>query len=1018
MNKSLQKRWLLLLILFFPVLGFAQTLEIKGVITDNSTGEYLPGVGIQLIGTTSGVESNGKGQFSITAPPNGKLRISFIGYRTLEIPVNGKSFINISLDQSTKELQETVVVGYSTQKKSSLTGALSTISGKTLADQANPNVAQLLQGKAPGVQVTAVNGQPGANAFIRIRGVGSFRTTDGAQDPLFVVDGVPSTTLEYNALNPNDIETITVLKDASSSAIYGSRGANGVVQIVTKHGKKGAPLVTLTTQYGLQSVIPLNFSLMSNDQKLLYEYNLNYTNQYLAALLQNTPYNGVDVQKIPQDFLNKQYALLKQNNVDWKGRVFKRSPTEKSEVTLSGSSENLSYYIALNQTFQKGTVVGSDFKRVGGRLNIEYSPKTWFTIGTNENISSVDQHVIRDRYNAQNPTYVGYQTNNYEPVYNKDGSFNYTTQGFSVLEAIRNNPEITHSVNSLGNIYAILKPIKNLQLKSSIGLNFTTFNRESFIKPGSILDQYVGDPTAPGDKVDNGRNTFNYVWSNTAQYDWAINKDNSINFLAGQEFTKERFNTYNLESKGYASGDLSTQDNSSTPLKASTSKEDWTLASIFFRTAYNYKQKYFIDGSFRRDGSSRFGSGQRNGNFYSVGAAWDLSKESFLANAAFINQLKLRASIGTSGNFQLPNYPWQGLYKYGSYNNQSASYPNQLANTQLTWEKQTALTAGLDFALFNTALTGSFDIYSQKRDGLLQNVPISPTAGFSSITKNLGALTNKGIEIALSYDAIRTTEYKLNFFGNVSFNRNRVTKITGAASDSLPIPQPNVLTAIAVGQPINEFYVTRWAGVDPATGNPQYLDKHGKVTQNYSSGDAVILKNKSPNPTYFGTFGFETSYKGISLRASAYFSGGNYINNQIYQDLNTDGANIYANQATSALNYWKMPGDISPNPKPVANQSTPYSNVTDRWLQRGDFVRFRDLTLSYVVPKDITKKFKCENLRVYVTGYNLLTYRPHYKGDPEVGIGSGENDLNSNGIYSGYSYPNYRSFTLGLSLSF
>lgn len=1017
MNRFLQRKWLLLIMLLFPLAVLAQSPETRGVVTDNATGEKLPGVAVKLVGTSRGVITDAAGQFSIPAAPGGKLRISFLGYKSVEVPANSVTPITVKLDPTSKELLETVVVGYSTQRKSSVTGALSVVSGKTIANQPNPNVAQLLQGKAAGVQVTAANGQPGQNAFIRIRGVGSFRTGDGAQDPLFVVDGVPSTTLEYNALNPNDIETLTVLKDASSSAIYGSRGANGVVLITTKHGKKGDPSITLSTQFGQQSVIPLNFSLMNTDQKLQYEYNLHYTNQYLAAALP-AAYNGADIQSVPQNVLQTQYALLKKNNTDWQGRIFKRSPFIKNEVTLSGSSDNMTYYIALNQTFQKGTIVGSDFKQLGGRLNVEYSPKPWFTIGTNENVSSVDQHLIRDRYNAQNPTYVAYQTNSYEPVYNKDGSYNTTTQGFSVLEAIKNNPETIHTINSLGNLYAVLKPVKNLQLKTSLGLNYTNYTRESFIKPGSILDQYVGDPAAPGSKTDNGTNTFNYVWTNTAQYNWMVNADNHFNFLAGQEFTREKYYLYKLSSKGYASGNLSTQDNSSAPVSASTSRQDWALSSLFGKVSYDYQQKYFIDGSFRRDGSSRFGSAKQYGNFYSGGAAWDLSKEQFLTDVKFINQLKLRASAGTSGNFNLPNYPWQGLYKYGSYNNQSASYPNQLANPQLTWEKQTALTAGLDFALFNTALTGSFDVYSQKRDGLLQNVPISPTVGFSSITQNLGALTNKGVEIALSYDVVRTHDFKFNVFGNVSFNKNRVTKITGTASDSLPIPQGNGITAIAVGQPINEFYLTRWAGVDPATGNAQYLDKHGKLTQQYSSGNAVILKNKSPNPTYFGTLGFETGYKGLTLRASAYFSGGNYINNQIYQDLNTDGANIYANQGVSALNYWKKPGDIVSNPKPVANQSTPYSNTTDRWLQKGDFVRLRDVTLSYVLPTRITQKFKCQSLRVYLTGYNLLTYRPHYKGDPEVGIGSGENDLNSNGIYSAYSYPNYRSWTMGLSIGF
>ncbi len=1018
MNKDITWKWLLLIFFLFPLLTYAQNLTVRGVIIDHSTGQPLAGVGISVIGTSIGVQSGQEGQFSIPAPSTARLRISFLGYKSVEVALNGRSSLTLSLDPATRELEETVVVGYSTQKKSSLTGALSIVSGKIIANEANPNVTQLLQGKAAGVQVTAQNGQPGQNAFIRIRGVGSFRTSDHAQDPLFVIDGVPSGNVEYNALNPNDIETITVLKDASSSAIYGSRGANGVVQITTKHGKKGDASITFNTQEGLQSIIPLNFGLMNTDQKLQYEYDLHYTNQYLTALLQNTKYNGADIQSIPKDVLATQYALLKKGNTSWPGRIFKRAPFVKNEITLSGQSDKISYYIALNQTLQKGTLVGSDFRQLSGRLNVEYNPKPWLILGTNENISSADQHLIRDRNNAQNPTYVAYQTNMYEPVYLSDGSFNYTTSGFPVLEAIKNNPELTHTVNSQGNMYVIFKPVKNLQVKSSLGLNYTNFTRESFIKPGSVLDQYVGDPNAPGSKTDNGRNTFNYVLTNTAQYDFKFGQDHNFSILAGQEWTKEKFYSYILGSKGYASGNLSTQDNSSTPLTTSTSREDWAIGSLFTRLTYNYQQKYFLDGSFRRDGSSRFGSARTYGNFYSVGGAWDLAKEGFLNSATFVNQLKLRASIGTSGNQNLQNYPWQGLYKYGSYNNQSASFPNQLANINLTWEKQRALTAGLDFAFFNSALSGSVDIYNQRRNGLLQNVPISSTVGFASIAKNLGALTNKGVEIALSYDVIHTKEFRLNLFENSSFNQNRVTKITGSSSDSLPVPQSNGLTAIAVGQPLNVFYVSRWAGVDPATGNPQYLDKNGKLTQNYSSGNAVILKGKSPIPKYFGTFGLETSYKGLTLRASAYYSGGNFINNQIYQDLNTDGSNIGNNQGVSALSYWKKPGDIVSNPKPVALQPTPYINTTDRWIQNGNFIRLRDITLSYTVPKDITRKFKCENLRVYVTGYNLLTYRPHYKGDPEVGIGSGETDQNSNGIYSAYSYPNYRSFSVGASLSF
>lgn len=1008
---------MLAMLVFYATYLQAQDRVITGKITDEA-GSPISFASIKVKGSAKGTQTGSDGSFSITVPAHkGSLEISSVGFVNQVLAIGAGNSLKIILVKNTAALDEVVVTGYTAQKRASVTGAVASISGKDLEDLPVTNVGNLLQGKAAGVQVTAQNGAPGANAFIRIRGVGSLAA---GSDPLFVIDGVAADTKQYNGLNADDIDNINILKDASSAAIYGARGANGVVLITTKKGKKGEPRIRFHTENGKQYRMQDNFKLMSIDQKLQYEYDLNYANYYFYPLMDRNNYG--DIQSIPMDSVKAVWKQLESQKTDWFKVLMQNANYRKNEISIDGADEKFNYYVSVDNTYQDGLLKQSSFNRTGGRINLSYKAKDWLTVGTNTSFSTYKINALRDRYNAQNPYLAAYQINPYETEFMSDGkTYNPTSMGFPIAQAIYDNPASNRTNSAAGVFYAAVRPIKDLELKSQVGLNYIDYSSESYMEPGSYLDLIL-NPGPTGVKTDGGSRTFNYVWTNTANYQHSFEGGHHFSMLLGTEFTKNHFSNYSLTSQGFPSPNIGTQDVGATPLTTSSTKNDWSLFSLFAKPSYNYQEKYYVDASVRRDGSSRFGAGNRYGNFYSGGLGWDMAKEDFLSHSSWINQLKVRASAGSSGNFNIGNYNSLYLYNYGSYNGQSISKPAQLANANLGWEKQTAVTAGVDFSFFKSRLTGSVDYYHQNRDNLLQMVPLTSTVGFTSYLENLGAMTNKGWEFALSYDLIRTNDWKVNVGGNISFNQNKVTKLTGSANDN--IPQPDGYTTLAVGQSYLTYYLVRSAGVDPQTGHALYYDNNNKATDQFGSY-TQILKGKSPLPKYYGGFNASATYKSITLSTTATFSGGNYIYNGNYENAMADGLYVSSEMSVDALNYWKKPGDKVANPAPVANNGNYHS--TDKFLQKGDYVRLRDVTLSYSLPKNILDRTKViKGVQVYVVGHNLLTYRPYYKGDPEVGIGSTESDPTSpvtgsayiNGVYSLYSYPNYRAWTVGLTVTF
>ncbi|MEO6150802.1 MAG: SusC/RagA family TonB-linked outer membrane protein, partial [Mucilaginibacter sp.] len=609
-----------------------------------------------------------------------------------------------------------------------------------------------------------------------------------------------------------------------------------------------------------------------------------------------------------------------------------------------------------------------------------------------------------------------YGYNNYEPLRNPDGSYNITSQGLNVLEAIENNPEKKRFLDAYNTTTLDFHPIKGLNISSQFGMTYEDYNQEYFIKPGSILDQYIGDPSAPGSKRDLGINEFAYDWINKAIYKFDVGNDHHFNLLGVQEFQKDFVSNYTLEKKGFATGDLDTQDNGAANTGTnSTGKTAWTLASLLGAVDYNYLGKYYASASLRRDGSSRFGVNNKYGNFYSASLSWVLSQEDFIKSQTWINVLKLRASVGTAGNFSgITNYQSLGLYTFGKYNDLLTSFPSQIANPDLTWEKKLKRNVAVDFEFFNSRLSGSFEYYNENTTALLLKVPVSQTTGYTSIVSNVGAMNNSGIDFSLNGDIIRSKDFTWSAYGNINYNRNKVTELYNGATE---IDDENLLGTTKPGYAINTFKLVRYAGVNSETGAAQYYTKDGEITEEYSSDDAVLLEGKSPSPKFFGGFGTSINYKGVNLSADFTYTLGNYVFNYNKEVLVSWGDGVYAPQAVEALNYWKKPGDT--NVLPLASPDN-ITYDTDLYLQNASFVRLRNVTLAYTIPQAFTQKYKIQSLRLFITGQNLLTFNPHkFFGDPEVGLGNEEDFVdNIRGQTTLFTYPNTRQFTFGVNLTF
>lgn len=976
---------------------FAQNITVKGTVKSND-GTTLPGVSVVIKGTSTGTTTSIDGKYSVSTPSNSTLVFSFIGFETTEIQVGGKTQIDIMIKETASTLSEVVVVGYGTQQKKDLTGAVAVVSSKDLKDRPNTQFGYSLEGKAAGVQVIRSSGQPQAGFTMRIRGTSSI--TSGS-DPLYIIDGVQ--TYSTNDINPSDIESFTVLKDASSAAIYGSSGANGVVLITTKRGKV--------------QKLKLDFSTSLTVSKAWKKMDVLNGSQFkdLAIEMGETS---------DQAFWDKYNA-----NTNWQDETFRNALSQNYQLSATGGTKKTSYYLSGSWVDQNGIVLKNSVKRATFKANIDHQVNKILKIGTSlsydhwkdVDVSENNRNGVITRLYTTIPN-IGIRDLDNSEMYARSPFINDLENPVSTVY------EPVHSfINDRyhGNVYAEAEVSDGLKLKSLFGFEKTDGIYTSF--QDSVQSKY--GKTMKGLASENTYDFKYWVSENTANYTRKIN-DHNISALAGFIISREK--TDNLSKSSH---DFSRASNGNTQVGSGAVQSIPTPnfvqkshISYIGRVNYSYKDKYYITSNFRADGSGQFSAQNRWGYFPSFSTGWRISQEEFLKNSAVISDLKIRAGWGLVGNDRAAPYAWYGLvdtisnkYLIGGTTH-TAFTPSTLENTDLRWEKTSQFDIGLDLAVLDNRISFTADYYYKKTTDILLDVPQPTSTGYSSALQNAGSLENKGFEFQVSSRNIVSSDFRWNTDFNISFNKNKVLSIIGTTIHSGAInPAGDEFNTAIVqeGKPLGSFYGKTSLGVDPATGDIKFMQ-----TANGESDSVGIIGNANPKFIYGFTNSF--AYKNFTLDIFLQGVQGNQIMNATR--ILTESMALTMNQSASVLNRWKNPGDITDMPRVTPNgrgdieNAWANSNPSTRYLENGSYLRVKSLTLGYTINPSVLSRLRIERCMIYFTAENLLTFTKYTGFDPEVSAFSanGQDAKNQNtapGVDFG-TYPQSRDFVLGVKISF
>lgn len=1019
MKKSYCK-WLVLM--FFNItIVLAQEKTVSGTIVDD-VGMPLPGANIIIVETNNGTQSDFDGNYSIAVSTGQTLAFSYVGFETQRIKVAASNTINVTMAAGAL-LEEVVITGYSTRNKTVQTSSVVSISSTEISLLApTTSIDNLLQGKAAGVQVTSANGKPGQGAFVRIRGTGSL--TAGASSPLYIVDNAPIREEELGAIATEDIENITILKDAATTARYGSRGANGVVIITTKKGNRNKDaIIRYSSRYGTTSRINPNFTMMNAEQKMQFEAEMYALGVTAAASLP-----GVTTTPGTPE---RQFLL--DNETDWQELMLKEGVIQNNNVSISGGAEKMDYFFSVGHDKNTGIIdqLGG-FERLNARLNANFDAKEWLTVGVNVGYSRSVSDEPRDRNNAQNPFRAMLDYNPYETefVLDEDGNvvldengnpvYSATHTTFNVRGALLTEPAEDIENLTLGSVDAVVKLFKNFTYGFNTAVSHQNLRQESYSQPGGILQELIGDPDNPGNKLDRGTQRLDLTVSNRLNYNLVKNNHN-LNVLGLFEYNFNEENAYRVRSIGFPSALLTTQFNAALPTQAQTTRTRLALVSYGGFADYDFAEKYLASASIRRDGSSNFGKDVQWGTFWSASIGWNIAKENFF-NVDAVDDLKIRGAYGTVGNRNgISRYAAQDNVQFGSYPGGSSTTPSNIGNPLLQWETTTTTNIGLEFNLFNRRIRGVVDYFKRNTTDLLFQIPRADESGVGFVFGNLGEIENSGLEVSLQGDLVRSPDFTWTLGGNILFlNESKIVSLP----DGEDVDALNTFNIrFSEGVKINEHFLVRYAGVDSATGAPMYFGADGNT---YRSGDLPedenqnrVFQGKSTIADKEGGFFNNFTYKGLGLRTDFIFKYGNWINNFVKNQYISDGLSVQDNQAVGAFDYWKQPGDTNVEPSPLF-RNDPAVN-SDRYLERGDYIRMRNITLSYTFPSKLLENSPISTLRIYGQGQNLLTFTKFW-GDPEVGLSSGETISFANAVAPGeatlYSYPNTKSIQFGLDVSF
>lgn len=1019
----------------------AQTIRIKGTV-NAADGEALPGVTVRVKGEKVGTITAADGSFSISADRHSTLIFSSIGYTTVDVPVNGQNFLTVKLKDNATDLNEVVIsVPYGTVKKSTFTGSAVNVDSKVIANSQVASVSQALQGTVAGLQSFSVSGQPGEDADIYIRGIGSVNASNA---PLYVVDGVPYDG-KLASIATQDIASITVLKDAAAASLYGSRAANGVIMVTTKQGALGsAPQVEISAKYGFSSRAVADYDQVSTNDyfKLQWEALRNYYSEitdddgnykYTAAqsaqhasagLVKSLGINPYGT-KYPQpvdvngNLVAGAHPLW---NDSWEDALTQNAHYTDLNASVSGGSANSKYFFSLGYLDNQGAYIESGFKRYSLRANITSDIRRWLQVGLNlSGAYSLQKYPKQDDTALGNIVLAARSIPSFYPVYERDpetGAYKLDANGnriydygdyragsysgYNFAQSMQyDKNDIRRDAASVRG-FVLIKPLEGLSYKLSVNVDYNSRFTHDYANPT------YGKDAATSSYVSKGNiRTTGFTFNQVVNYDHTFNDKHNIRLMAGQEYYEYNTSNFSGSRSGVFMDGFFEPDVASTLTGFGGNSDRYKLLSYFGSADYSYLQKYFVSTSVRTDGSSRFSPENRWGTFWSFGGSWKINREDFLKDVHALSNLTLRASYGAQGNDNIGTYyAYKSLYSIGAFLGSSTLQASRLPTPNLSWETNLNTNVGLDFGFWNNRLSGSIEFFSRSSKDLLFSRDLIPSSGFGSIDENIGKLRNYGWEFTLAAVPVLTKDWRWSISVNATTYKNKIV--------SIPSEEMwNGSKKWVKGGSLYDYYLYEWAGVNPEDGQPQwyYYDENGdkKVTEDYSN---LVSSDKkkvgSSLPTVSGGFQTDVKYKDIALSAQfAYAIGGKLYNNDYTMLMDVAGANG-STVSKDLLNRWTPENRNTDVPRLVYDQTSDFTSSSTRWLVDRSFLRLKNLTLSYSLPRVWMSRLSMKEVNIFIQGENLLTFSKQQGLDPEQPL---------SGTVS-FRYPAMKTFSFGLNVKF
>lgn len=1000
----------------------AQNKTLTGKVTDNN-GAPVAGASVMVKGTDNGTFTAQDGTFSLSVSDKAKaLVITAIGFSTQELTISGTTFQVTLVAGSAQSLDEVVVVGYGTQVKKELTSVVSRVKGSEVQNMPVPDVSQALQGRAAGVFVESQNGKVGEGIKVRVRGATSI---NGSNEPLYVVDGVPLVGGIFGSatadLNFNDVESFEILKDASATAIYGSRAANGVVLITTKKGKNGKTKFTFNTQYGTQS--PTNKRGFLNAAEYIEffreaavntaKYHYNRAGNWLGFASEAAAIANMTAWMEGRFTRYSGYSNWRnlETNTNWEDLAFNDDArSSQVELNAQGGNDKTKFFISGSLQNQDGILVGNEFKRMGMRFNIDHQVNNWLKIGLNASLNKT----VRNRVPLDNAFSTPMQIvalAPITPVRDLNGALYdrpVTTYYNPLIDFEEAKFKITGYRNQ-GNFFVESKIMKGLTLRNELGLDMVSQTEDRFWSSRTLAGAGIGGAA----RAQWLRNT-RWITNNYLNYINTFNDAHKIEAVAGISF-ENRFDEYvYVEGENFADESIKTLAGAGTITAGESTQDENNLFSYFGRVNYAYKGKYLASASVRADADSRFGTNYKYGYFPSFSLGWILTEENFLNDVKWLSFLKLRGSYGVLGNNTGLGF-YQSRSQYGpvTYGTSSGLTITNFGNDDLRWEKTASLDIGLDFGFFNNRLSGELNWYNKKTTDMLLAVPVPSPSGTTSVLGNIGEMENKGVEIVLNSVNVSNKNFKWTTSLNIARNKNKLTKLDGDQKEILP-SDARFANALIIGQPIGVFYAPKYAGVDPANGDPLFYLPDGKSTTNVY-GDAGKFIVGDPNPDWIGGITNTVTWKGLELNFLFQGVFGNQVQDGAGGFMSASG-DWFDNQTRDQLNRWQKPGDVTNVPEARINRYGDFESpsISTRYIYDASYVRLKNITLAYNVPQKLVNKAKLSSARVYVSGVNLLTFTDYPGWDPEVNTDYRVSNVNQGSDF--YAAPQIKSFVFGITL--